>query len=40
MTEPAGFTGGGDFGEGLGHAMQAKDVKLVEGGMLEQVDLS
>ena len=31
-----GFTGGGDFEEGLGHAMQAKRVKLVVGRMFEQ----
>ena len=40
MAEPVGFTSGGDFGEGLGHALQAKGVKLVEGWMLEQVRLS
>jgi hypothetical protein len=40
MAEPVGFTVGGDFGEGLGHAMQAKAVKLVEGWMFEQVGLS
>jgi hypothetical protein len=36
MAEAAGFTAGGDFGEGLGHAMQAKGVKLVQGWMFEQ----
>ena len=30
----------GVFGEGLGHTMQAKGVKLVEGWMFEQVRLS
>ena len=40
MAEAVGFTAGGDFGEGLGHAMQAKGVELIEGGMFEQVRLS
>ena len=40
MAEAAGFTAGRDLGEGLGHAMQAKSVKLVEGWMFEQVGLS
>ena len=37
MAESAGFAVGGDFGEGLGHSMQAKGVELIEGGMFEQV---
>src|SRR5271163_2810973 len=36
MAEAAGFPVGGEFGEGLGHAMQAKGAELIEGGMLEQ----
>jgi hypothetical protein len=40
MAEAVGFTAGRDLGEGLGHAMQAKGVKLVEGGMFKQVCLS
>ena len=36
MAEAVGFPAGGDFDEGLGHAMQAKSVKLIEGGMFEQ----
>jgi hypothetical protein len=40
MAEAVGFTAGRDLGEGLGHAMQAKGVKLVEGWMFEQVRLS
>ena len=31
MAEAVRFTGGGDFDEGLGHAMQVKGVKLVQG---------
>ena len=40
MAEAVGFTAGRDLGEGLGHAMQAKGVKLVEGWMFKQVRLS
>ncbi len=40
MAEAVGFTGGVDLGEGLGHAMQAKSVELVEGRMFEQDRLS
>ena len=40
MAEAVGFVAGGDFGEGLGHAVQAKGVKLVEGRMVEQVVFS
>ena len=36
MAETVGFTGVGDFDEGLGHAMQAKGVKLVQGRMFKQ----
>jgi hypothetical protein len=36
MAEAAGFPVGDEFGEGLGHAMQAKGAELIEGGMLEQ----
>jgi hypothetical protein len=36
VAEAVGFTGGCDFNEGLGHAMQAKRVKLIEGWMFEQ----
>ena len=32
-----GIRVGGEFGEGLGHAMQAKGAELIEGGMFEQV---
>ena len=28
---------GGDIGEGLGHSLEAKRVKLIEGGVPEQV---
>jgi hypothetical protein len=31
MAETVGFTASRDLGERLGHAMQAKGVKLVEG---------
>src|SRR5271166_1903978 len=37
MAEAVGFPVGGEFGEGLGHAMQAKGAELIEGGMFEQV---
>ena len=40
MAEAVSFTAGRDLGEGLGHAMQAKGMKLVEGWMFEQVRLS
>jgi hypothetical protein len=40
MAEAVGFAARRDLGEGLGHAMQAKGVKLVEGWMFEQVRLS
>jgi hypothetical protein len=40
VAEAVGLTAGRDLGEGLGHAMQAKSVKLVEGRMFEQVRLS
>ena len=40
MAEAVGFTAGRYLGEGLGHAMQAKGVKLVESWMFEQVRLS
>jgi hypothetical protein len=40
MAEPAGLTGGRDFDEGLGHAMQAEGVELVERWMFEQKLLS
>jgi hypothetical protein len=30
MAEAVSFTAGRDLGEGLGHAMQAKGMKLVE----------
>ena len=40
MAEAVGFAAGVDFGEGLGHAMQAKGVKLIEGRMFEQDRLS
>ena len=36
MAKAVGFTTSGDFEEGLGHAMQAKRVKLVVGRMFEQ----
>ena len=39
MAEAVGFTGV-DLGEGLGHAVQAKSVELVEGRMFEQDRLS
>ena len=37
MAEAAGLLVSGDFGEGLGHSMQAKGAEVIEGGMLEQV---
>ena len=37
MAETVGFTGGGDVDEGLGHAMQAEGMKLIEGRMFEHV---
>ena len=37
MAEPVGLAVGGDFGEGLGHPVETKEVKLVEGWMFEQV---
>ena len=37
MAEPVGLAVGDEFGEGLGHAMQAKGAELIEGGMFEQV---
>ena len=40
MAETVGFAAVGDFGEGLGHALQAEGVKLVEGRMFEQDRLS
>ncbi len=40
MAEAVGLTAGRDLDEGLGHAMQAKGVDLVEGRMFEQVGLS
>ena len=40
MAESFGLAGGGEFGEGLGHSMQAEGVKLIEGGMFEQVVFS
>jgi hypothetical protein len=36
MAEAIGFTTSGNFEEGLGHAMQAKRVKLIVGWMFEQ----
>ena len=36
MAEAVGLTGGGDFNQSLGHAMQAEGVKLVVGWMFEQ----
>ena len=36
MAEAVGLVGGGDFGEGLGHAGEAEGVELVEGRMVEQ----
>ena len=40
MAETVGFTGGGDIDEGLGHAMQAEGVRLIEGRMFEHVVFS
>ena len=40
MAETIGLVAGGDSGEGLGHAMQAKGLKLVESWMFEQARLS
>jgi hypothetical protein len=34
------FAAGIEFGEGCGHAMQTKSLKLIEGGMFEQDRLS
>jgi hypothetical protein len=36
MTKAVCLAPGIEFGEGCGHAMQAKGVKLIEGGMFEQ----
>jgi hypothetical protein len=36
MAEAVRFLGGADFDEGLGHAIEAESVKLVEGWMFEQ----
>jgi hypothetical protein len=36
MAEAVSFATGGDFDEGLGHAMQAEGGELVEGRMIEQ----
>ena len=36
MAKTVGLVGAGDFGEGLGHAMKAKGVELIEGRMFEQ----
>ena len=36
MAEAFFFVACIEFAEGFGHAMQAKDVKLVEGRMIEQ----
>ena len=35
MAEVVGFTASRDLGKGLGHAMQTKGVKLVEGRMFD-----
>ena len=37
MAERVRFPVGGDFDERLGHPLEAKSVKLIEGGMFEQV---
>jgi hypothetical protein len=36
MAEPCGLAGGFDVGEGLGHAVKAERVELIEGRMREQ----
>jgi hypothetical protein len=36
MTKTICFAGGGDFDEGLGHAVKAKGMKLVESRVFEQ----
>ena len=36
MTEAFRFSGSPYFGEGLGHAVKAQGVKLVESRMIEQ----
>ena len=40
MAEPVGLIGRRDFDKGLGHAVQAEGVELVEGWMFEQKLLS
>ena len=40
MRQVLCLIGGGDVGEGLGHSIKAKRMKLVEGRMLEQVLVS
>ena len=40
MAQALPFAAGIEFAEGFGHAMQAKDVKLVESGMIEQDEVS
>ena len=40
MAEACGFAAGFDIDEGLGHAVKAECVELIEGGMGEQVVIS
>ena len=40
MAKTVSLPAGRNFGEGLGHPMQAKSVELIEGRMFEQVCLS
>jgi hypothetical protein len=40
MAEVIGFALCVDFGEGLGHALEAESVKLIERWMIEQNRLS
>ena len=40
MGEVLGLVGVGEIGEGLGHSVEAEGVKLIEGGMFEQVGFS
>ena len=40
MGQVLRLIGVGDIGESLGHSLEAKRVKLIEGGMFEQVVFS
>ncbi len=40
MAKTIGFTGGADFDKGLGHAVKAQGMELIEGRMFEHVRFS